>query len=116
MYKQTETSSMPQRDPSTWQSLLNAISQVWPQAYAALMAVVVSFVRGMQAGGKWRKNLLESVLCMSLVLAIIPVLEHFGLSSKLAVAFGVIIGWLGTEWIRERATVLADAFLSRWKR
>lgn len=116
MHERRERFGMPQRDPNFWQSVITALSQVWFQVYAAMMAAVVSVARGLQAGGKWRKNLLEAIICMSLVLAIQPVLEHFGLSKRLAVAFGVVVGFLGTQWIRERATLIADTAIHWWNK
>jgi lambda family phage holin len=113
---QNESQSMPQRDPGFWQHLLSVISHTWPQAYAAIMACVVAVVRGMQAGGKPLNTCLEAILCGCLTLASMPVLEYFGLGQKLAVAVGAAVGFLGTEWIRDRATIIADAALSWWRR
>lgn len=107
---------MPQRDPGFWQHLLSVVSHMWPQAYAAVMAVTVAVVRGLQAGGKPLQTVLEAVLCGCLTLASMPVLEYFGFGQKLAVAVGASIGFLGTEWIRDRATQVADVALTWWRR
>lgn len=102
---------MPQRDPSFWQHLLSVLSHSYPQVYAALMACAVAVVRGVQHGGKPVKTALEAVLCGCLTLASMPVLEFFGLGQNMAVAIGAGIGFLGTEWIRERAGQVMDFVL-----
>lgn len=108
--------AMPGRDPNNWQALLGLVASVWPQLYAAGMAFLVALVRGMQAGGKPVKSLLEAVLCGCLTLALVPVLDHFGLSQNLAVAVGAAVAFLGTEWIRERASSILDGLTSRWRK
>lgn len=113
---QRETPLMPQRDPSFWQHIMTVLSHTWPQAYAAIMACVVAIVRGVQHGGRPVKTALEAVLCGCLTLASMPVLEYFGLGQNMAVAVGAAIGFLGTEWIRDRTTIIADAALSWWRR
>lgn len=115
--KQTrETLSMPHRDPSIWQQMMAALGHVWPQVYAALMACVVSVVRGIKAGGQPLKTTLEAILCGCLTLASMPVLEYFGFGQSLAVAVGAAIGFLGTEWIREQAGEVAGVVLGRWRK
>lgn len=105
---------MPHRDPNQWQALLSVIASVWPQLYAALLAFVVALVRALYAGGKPFKALLEAVLCGSLTLALVPVLNYFGLSPDLAVAFGAAVAFLGVEWLRDRAGAIAEKVLARW--
>lgn len=107
---------MPQRDPGFWQHVLSVISHMWPQAYAAGMAVTVAVVRSIQAGGKPLKVSLEAVLCGCLTVSAMPVLDHLGFGPRLSLALGGTIGFLGTEWIRERATIIADAALSWWRK
>lgn len=107
---------MPEKDPSFWQALIGALANVWPQIYAAGMACVVSLARGIHGGGRPLKSILEAVLCGCLTLALVPVLEYFGLSQNLAVSVGAAVGFLGTEWIRERASILLEVFLLRGRK
>ncbi|MGM0927544.1 MAG: phage holin, lambda family [Pseudomonadota bacterium] len=112
----TMRSAMPGKDPNNWQALLALLASVWPQLYAAGMAFVVALARGFQAGGKPIKTLLEAVLCGCLTLALVPVLDHFGLSQNLSVAMGAAVAFLGTEWIRDRAATIFEAVLGRWRK
>lgn len=106
---------MPSKDPNNWQTILGALASVWPQIYAAGMAFVVALARGLQAGGKPLKTLLEAILCGCLTLALVPVLDHFGLSQNLSVALGAAVAFLGTEWIRDHAKMIVESLLSRWR-
>lgn len=108
--------AMPGKDPNNWQALLGLLASVWPQLYAAGMAFLVALVRGLQAGGKPVKTLLEAILCGCLTLALVPVLDHFGLGQDLAVAVGAGVAFLGTEWVRDRAAVIFEAVLGRWRK
>lgn len=114
MQHQYEIHIMPSRDPNNWQALLSLLASVWPQLYAALLAFVVALVRALHAGGKPVKSLLEALLCGCLTLALVPVLNHFGLSPDLAVAFGAGIAFLGVEWLRDRAGAIAEKVMGRW--
>jgi lambda family phage holin len=106
--------AMPGRDPNNWQVLFAALASVWPQLYAAGLAFVVALVRGVAAGGKPMKSILEAILCGCLTLALVPVLDYFGLSQSLAVAIGASIAFLGTEWFRDRVDAIARRFIDRW--
>ena len=109
-----EISPMPAKDPGNWQALLNVLASIWPQLYAAGLAFMVALVRALYAGGKPFKALLEAVLCGCLTLALVPVLNYFGLSPDLAVAFGAAVAFLGVEWLRDRAGVIAEKVIGRW--
>lgn len=105
---------MPTRDPNFWQALIGAVASVWPHIYAAVLAFAVALVRALHAGGKPVKSLLEALLCGCLTLALVPVLNHFGLSPDLAVAIGAGIAFLGVEWLRESAEGLFNKVVGRW--
>lgn len=107
---------LPDKDPSFWQALLGALSHIWPQFYAAGMACIVALARGLQAGGKPVNSVLEAIICGCLTLALVPVLDYFGLPQNLAVAVGAAVGFLGTEWVRERAATILEAFLLRGRK
>nr|WP_300312781.1 phage holin, lambda family [Halomonas sp.] len=107
---------LPDKDPSFWQALFGVLSHNWPQLYAAGMACIVAFARAMQAGGEPLKSLLEAVLCGCLTLSLVPVLQYFGLSLSLAVSLGGAVGFLGTKWIRERASIILETFLLRGRK
>lgn len=116
MSRKRDAMSGPEKDPSFWQAVLTYIAAAWPQIYASGMAFVVALVRGLQAGGRLVKSLLEAVLCGCLALALMPVLDHFGLSQDLAVAVGAGVAFLGTDWFRERAGLVFEAVLGRWRK
>ncbi len=106
--------AMPAKDPNNWQQLVNLLASIWPQLYAAALAFGLALARALHAGGKPVKSLLEAVMCGCITLALVPVLDHFGLSQNLAVAFGAAIAFLGVEWFRDRAAAAAERLLKRW--
>lgn len=106
----------PDKDPNNWQAMIGLLASVWPQIYAAGMACIVALVRGLQGGGKPIKSVLEAVLCGCLTLALVPVLEYFGLNQKLAVTVGAAVGFLGTEWIRGHAATILETLLLRGRK
>jgi lambda family phage holin len=105
---------MPAKDPNNWQVFLALLATAWPQIYAAALAFVVALVRGVHAGGKPMKSILEAILCGCLTLALVPVLDYFGINQNLAVAIGASIAFLGTEWFRDRVDAIARRFIDRW--
>ncbi len=116
MNHMSDAMSGPEKDPNSWQAVMQLVATVWPQLYAAGMAFLVALARGFQAGGRPMKTLLEAVLCGCLTLALVPVLDHFGLSRDLAVAVGAAVAFLGTEWVRDRAAVIFETVLGRWRK
>lgn len=106
--------SGPEKDPHFWQALIGTVASLWPNLYAAGMAFVVALIRGIHSGGKPVKSLLEALLCGCLTLALVPVLDYFGLAADLAVAFGAAIAFLGTEWFRDRADAVAQRIINKW--
>ena len=114
MHKTREIPMTPDSEPTLWQMLLSMLASVWPQLYAAGRAFMVALVRALHAGGKPFKSLLEAVLCGCLTLALLPVLNYFGLSPDLAVAIGAAVAFLGVEWLRDRAGAIAEKVIGRW--
>ncbi|XKE45738.1 phage holin, lambda family [Halomonas organivorans] len=114
MTKMSDAMSSPDKDPSVWQAALDAVAAVWPQLYAAGLAFALALARALHAGGKPVKSLLEAIMCGCMTLALMPVLNHFGLSQSLAVAGGAAIAFLGVEWVRDRAGAAAERLIKRW--
>ena len=110
----TMRSAMPGKDPNNWQALLALLASVWPQLYAAGLAFVVALVRALHAGGRPAKSILEAVLCGCLTLALMPILQYFGLPMDLSVAAGGSIAFLGVEWLRDKLEALYDKIIGRW--
>jgi lambda family phage holin len=110
----TMRDAMPGRDPNNWQQLVELMASVWPQLYASGLAFALALVRALHAGNKPVKSLLEAVMCGCLTLALMPVLDYFGLGQNMAVAFGAAISFLGVEWFREHAGAAAERLIKRW--
>ncbi|MCE8042451.1 phage holin, lambda family [Halomonas daqingensis] len=109
-----EKSPMPGRDPNNWGWLLSVVASLWPSLYAAGMAFAIALIRGIHAGGKPVKTLLEALLCGCLTLALVPVLDYFGLPRDLAVAIGAAIAFMGVDWFRGRADAVARRLIDKW--
>ncbi|MFI0472956.1 phage holin, lambda family [Halomonas sp. HMF6819] len=114
MHKPYEPDAMPNKDPSNWHALMDFILSVWPQIYAAGLAMLIALVRAIHAGGRPMKSFLEAVLCGFLTLSLMPLLEYFGISQNMAVAAGAAIAFLGVEWVRDKLDALYEKAIGRW--
>lgn len=110
----TEHDAMPNRYPNNWQALLDLLLGLWPQIYAAGLAMLIALVRAIHAGGRPMKSFLEAVLCGFLTLSLMPLMEYFGMPQNMAVAAGAAIAFLGVEWVRERLDALYEIIIGRW--
>lgn len=90
--------------PDCLSELYTALVKLWPQIYAWLTAVAVGLLRSLLNGKGFVQSLLEALLCGCLTLAVFPVLDYFGLSTSLAVAFGAALAFLGVDWFRQFLT------------
>lgn len=114
MHSYKEPDAMPNRDPNNWQALMNVVLSLWPQIYAAGLAMLIALVRAIHAGGRPVKSFLEAVLCGFLTLALMPLLAYFGMPQDMAVAVGAAIAFLGVEWVRDRIDALYEKIIGRW--
>lgn len=114
MHPNKEPDAMPNRDPNNWQALLNVVLSLWPQIYAAGLAMLIALVRAIHAGGRPVKSILEAMLCGFLTLALMPLMVYFGMPQDMAVAAGGGIAFLGVEWVRDRLDALYDKIIGRW--
>ncbi|MFI0472254.1 phage holin, lambda family [Halomonas sp. HMF6819] len=114
MYRHDEPDAMPNKDPSNWHALIDYIMSAWPQIYAVGLAMIIALVRAIHAGGRPMKSVLEAVLCGSLTLSLMPLLEYFGFAQNMAVALGGAIAFLGVEWLRDKLDALYEKLIGRW--
>ncbi|WP_237673815.1 phage holin, lambda family [Vreelandella profundi] len=114
MHQLNESDAMPNKDPSNWQALIDLLLNLWPQIYAAGLAMLIALVRAIHAGGRPMKSILEAILCGCLTLAVMPLLSYFGMPQDMAVAAGAAIAFLGVEWVRDRLEALYDKIIGRW--
>ncbi|UTV87518.1 phage holin, lambda family [Cobetia amphilecti] len=109
-----EPANMPHRDPSTWQMLLEWLQPYQANLYAAGLSFVIALLRGLHAGGRFYKSVLEATLVGGLTLALKPLLDWGGLDQDMAVAIGAAIAFLGVEWLRAKSDAIFDRMLGRW--
>lgn len=88
--------------PSVISQLLDLLG---PEARAAIMAVVIAILRIMydQQEARWQRVCLESLLCGAISYGLASGLRFFNLEAGLAVFAGGLVGFLGVEFVRERA-------------
>lgn len=98
---------MPWKDPGSWDALANWFAAY---AYAPLLAFAIAVVRGLHAGGKPMKTILEGAMIGLITLGIVPLLEYFKMPGDLSIFAGSFMAFVGVEWVRDRV----DAFAARW--
>lgn len=114
MHPSKELPAMSSKDPNNWQALINVVLSLWPQIYAAGLAMLIALVRAIHAGGRPMKSILEAVLCGFLTLALMPLLAYLGMPQDMAIAIGAAIAFLGVEWVRDRVDALYEKIIGRW--
>lgn len=79
-----------------------AFDEMARAAVAPLLAFITAMVRSTYYGRKrWLSRLLEGVLLALATVAIRPALVYLGMSDDMAVFFGVAMGFVGMDTLRE---------------
>ncbi|MBT9431057.1 phage holin, lambda family [Candidatus Sodalis endolongispinus] len=99
---------MPEKTPGFWIAVL-----AWLQGYQtdlgyAILAALFSFLRNAWAKYPWSRRLLDAMSCSALAFFAKPLLmlvEHvlgWSLPAEAPQALAIYIGYVGTDYIRER--------------
>lgn len=96
-------SNMPEKNPDLWAALLAWVAMHQPQLYAGGTAVATAFVRVVYGGGGKRQMILEGALCGLIAVSLVPVLEFLSMPTNLATFAGCMVGFIGTEKLRDLA-------------
>lgn len=111
-----ESQPMPNKDPGIWQAVIEHL----PWFLVSALTFCVAFARGVHDGGPWKKALLGAVVCTLLAVGLYPVFlwlaESRGWPGDVAVAPCVFLGFLGTEWIRNKADDLYEVLIGLLKK
>lgn len=94
---------VPEKDPNLWAMLAAWLAHHSPTIYGALLAVAVAIVRVIYGGGTARQMSLEGALCGLLSLTLTSGLELIGLPVSAAAFVGGMVGFIGTEAVRDFA-------------
>ena len=100
---------MPEKNPDLWVMVAAWLQMNSPSLYAFGLSVVMAVLRTVYGGGCWRCALLEGCICGLVTLALVPLLEWFGLPQSMATFAGGWVGFLGVEKLR----VVADKLVMR---
>ncbi|MDX5376374.1 MAG: phage holin, lambda family [Halomonas sp.] len=103
-------------DPHWWPKVIAAL---WDWAttygYAPALAFAIAVLRGLYAGGKPMRTLLEGTMIGLMTLALVPLLQYLELPPKLSIFLGSLFAFVGVEWVRERIDVIAKRYIDRIK-
>ena len=94
---------VPEKDPNLWALLAAWLAHHSPTLYGFSLAVGVAIVRVIYGGGTVRQMILEGALCGLLSLTLTSGLELVGLPISAAAFVGGMVGFIGTEAVREFA-------------
>ncbi|VVM59484.1 phage holin, lambda family [Pseudomonas fluorescens] len=100
---------MPEKDPGLWAVMFTWFVAHQPQLYAVGLSVGIAALRVIYGGGTRRQMLLEGGLCGLVTLALVPLLEWFGLPQSMATFAGGMVGFMGVEKLRD----YSDRFMGR---
>ena len=93
---------MPEKDPNNLLALLQLIPE---SLQGALMAFIVSMLRLMYDNKEpnWLRRLIEGFICAFLAYSVFALTKAFGMPTDLAFVGSVLIGFLGADFVREKA-------------
>ncbi|EEQ2458692.1 phage holin, lambda family [Escherichia marmotae] len=90
---------MPDKSPGFWMSLL-AWFRAEPDVSVAAATGLMALLRSCQQGKSLRAMLLDSCICAFLAFYLRDALGLCGVDQDWAMILGVVLGYLGTEFIR----------------
>lgn len=101
---------MPWRDPNLpeWLQVLGQY------LYAPVLAFAVSLLRGLHAGGKPMKSLMEASIVGFITLGLVPLLRYFSMPEDLSVFAGSAIAFMGVDWLRSRIDKASRIIIDKW--
>lgn len=101
---------MPWRDPNLpeWLQVLGQY------LYAPVLAFVVSLLRGLHAGGKPMKTIMEGLIVGFITLGLVPLLRSLSLPEDLSVFAGSVIAFMGVDWLRRRIDKATRIIIDKW--
>lgn len=93
---------MPDKDPNNWLALFEIIPD---SIKGAMMAFIVSMLRIMYDNQEpnWIRRLTEGFICAFLAYGIFSLTKAMSLSSDFAFVGSVLVGFLGADFVREKA-------------
>lgn len=93
---------MPEKDPNNWLMLFDILPD---SVKGAAMAFIVSMLRIMYDNQEpnWMRRLTEGFICAFLAYGIFSLTKAMGLSSDFAFVGSVLVGFLGADFVREKA-------------
>lgn len=103
---------MPWKQPGFWEALAQWFTAY---AYAPALAFAIAVVRGLHAGGKPMKTILEGVMIGLVTLGIVPLLQYLNLPGDLSIFAGSFLAFVGVEWLRARIDAIARRWIDRIK-
>lgn len=114
--RKDEKRAMQERDPEFWQRMLEYL----PNMLAALLTFAIALFKGLQDGGPWKKALLGALVCTFLSVGLFPLFQaladRYDLAPSAAIAPCVFLGFLGTEWLRNKADDIYEIVVGRWRK
>jgi lambda family phage holin len=93
---------MPEKDPSLWIYLANMPASL----QGAAMAFIIAYLRIVydRKEATWLRRLAESLICGLLAFSFHFLIVALGMSEGLSVFIGALIGFLGADFVREKAS------------
>lgn len=91
--------------PGNTPQWLSFLLDIPPTLQGAIMAFVISLLRVIydEQESKWTRKLLESLICAGLTLAAGGAVRAMGLDTAWVLFVGGLIGFMGADFVREKA-------------
>lgn len=95
------------KDPNSVQAILDFLG---PEVRAGIMAAIIALLRIMYDNKekKWRRRILETLLCGALAYTLSSGLSYFNLPPDMSIFVGGCMGFLGVDFVREKAQLFVN--------
>lgn len=109
-----ENRAMPEKTIDLWHMAVTAFHLYWPNIFQASLAFVITLLRGVYNGSKWKRSLLEGAIIFFFSIATSPAAVEAGIPIEYAGATMAAIAVIGLDLSRDRLLSWVDKFVAKW--
>ena len=114
MLNQHEKRAMPEKTIDLWNAAIAVFHLYWPNLFMASLAFIITLLRGIYTGSKWKRSLLEGGIVFFFSIATLPAAVKAGVPIEYAGALMAAIAVIGLDLSRERLVNWVDRLFIKW--
>lgn len=114
MLNQHKRRAMPEKTIDFWHAAIAVFQMYWPNVFMASLAFIITMLRGIYSGSKWKRSLLEGLIVFFFAIATLPAALKAGVPIEYAGALMAAIAVVGIDLSRDRLIRWIDRLFLRW--